>query len=43
MGKNKMYRRRFDFSWNINSYRAGRKLQWKNNKKSLKKVLTNVE
>ena len=43
MGKNKMYRRRFDFGWNINSYRAGRKLQWKNNEKSLKKVLTNVE
>ena len=43
MGKNKMYRRRSDFSWNINNYGVGKKLQSKNNKKSLKKVLTNVE
>ena len=43
MGKNKMYRRRFDFGWNINSYRAGRKLQSKKCEKSLKKVLTKVE
>ena len=43
MGKNKMYRWRFNFGWNINGYRAGRKLQPKKYKKSLKKVLTNVE
>ena len=43
MGKNKMYRWRFDFSWNINGYGAGRKLQQKNNQKKWKKVLTNVE
>ena len=43
MGKNKMHRWRLDFGWNINSYGVGKKLQSKNNKQSLKKVLTNVE
>ena len=38
MGKNKMYRWRFDFSWNINGYGAGKKLQQKIIKKMKKSV-----
>ena len=38
-----MHRRRFDFSWNINTYKAGRKYHQKNIKKNCKKVLTKVE